>query len=185
MIIDVATCESPIGQVTLAVREGRLCALTFSDFWAAAETGLHRRFGPVEFRRAPDPAGAVRRVRDYFAGALDALDALPVETGGTAFQQRVWTALRTVTHGRTASYRDIARTIGAPAAVRAVGAANGSNPVCLVIPCHRIIGTDGSLTGYGGGLERKRWLLMHEGAQLGFAAMSRIESHRRGAEAAE
>ena len=99
----------------------------------------------------------------YFDGDLASLDEIDVELHGTAFQQRVWNALRTVTVGTTTSYAELARRVGAPAAVRAVGAANGANPVAVVLPCHRIIGSNGSLTGYGGGLERKRWLLHHEG----------------------
>ena len=115
---------------------------------------------PVE--TAPDPAGAITALRSYFRGALDALDGIPVELHGTPFQRRVWQQLRTVRAGTTSSYSNIARAIGAPAAVRAVGAANGANPVALIVPCHRIIGADGRLTGYGGGLDRKRWLLEHE-----------------------
>jgi O-6-methylguanine DNA methyltransferase len=99
-----------------------------------------------------------------FAGALDALERVPVDPGGTPFQQRVWEALRRIAPGTTMSYAELARTIGAPAAGRAVGAANGANPVCLAIPCHRVIGADGSLTGYAAGVHRKRWLLAHERA---------------------
>ena len=105
------------------------------------------------------------RLEKYFAGDLDALAGIIVDTGGTPFQQRVWSELRKIPVGRTASYGDIARAIGAPTAVRAVGAANGANPVGIVVPCHRVIGTNGNLTGYGGGIERKRWLLRHESAQ--------------------
>jgi methylated-DNA-[protein]-cysteine S-methyltransferase len=115
---------------------------------------------------AADPAGAVAILRDYFDGDIHALDRVVVEMDGTPFQRQVWTALRTVRAGRTASYSDIARAIGLPAAVRAVGAANGANPIAVVVPCHRIIGAEGSLTGYGGGLDRKRWLLEHEGVLL-------------------
>ncbi|MBW7935431.1 MAG: methylated-DNA--[protein]-cysteine S-methyltransferase, partial [Gemmatimonadaceae bacterium] len=89
---------------------------------------------------------------------------LPLAPTGTAFQQRVWKALREVPFGKTASYGDIARRIGNPKGVRAVGLANGRNPISIVVPCHRVIGSDGSLTGYGGGLDRKQWLLRHEGA---------------------
>ena len=166
MIIELAVCESPIGQMTAAVRDGQLCALTFSDHWAAGVKRLERRFGDVEFRRVDDAAGTVRRLREYFAGTLDALDSIPVVFDGTAFQQRVWAELRKIPPGRTVSYGEVACRIGTPAAVRAVGAANGSNPIAIVIPCHRVIGGDGRLTGYGGGIDRKRWLLAHEGAQL-------------------
>jgi methylated-DNA-[protein]-cysteine S-methyltransferase len=100
----------------------------------------------------------------YFAGEIGALDRIEVRTGGSAFQQKVWRALRTLPAGRTTSYGRLAARIGAPKAVRAVGAANGANPVSVVVPCHRLIGANGRLTGYGGGLDRKRWLLAHEGA---------------------
>jgi len=106
-----------------------------------------------------------RRIEAYFAGELDALDRIRVDAGGTPFQQRVWAALRCVPAGRTCSYSELAGEIGVPRAVRAVGLANARNPIPLVVPCHRVIGKDGSLTGYGGGLWRKRWLLDHEGAR--------------------
>jgi methylated-DNA-[protein]-cysteine S-methyltransferase len=105
-------------------------------------------------------------MRAYLAGRLDALDGLPVDAGGTPFQALVWAALRTIPPGQTWSYKALAERIGRPAAVRAVGLANGANPVGIVVPCHRVIGAGGSLTGYGGGLPRKRWLLEHEGALL-------------------
>ena len=128
---------------------------------------MRERFGDhVEYRRAKDPAGAVARLRRYLAGELDALDDITVDLGGTAFQARVWAALRKIPVGATWSYAQLARKIGNPSAVRAVGAANGQNPVSLVVPCHRVIASDGTLCGYGGGIERKRWLLAHEKALL-------------------
>lgn len=111
---------------------------------------------------APDSAFA-RAILAYFAGEITALDDLPVVVRGTAFETRVWQTLRQIPVGRTWSYRELAAAIEQPKAVRAVGAANGRNPVSLVLPCHRVIGANGSLTGYGGGLERKAWLLRHEG----------------------
>jgi methylated-DNA-[protein]-cysteine S-methyltransferase len=99
----------------------------------------------------------------YFAGHVESIDTLAIATGGTTFQRRVWSALRAIPAGRTVSYQALAAAIGHPRAVRAVGAANGANPIGIVVPCHRVVGTDGSLTGYGGGLDRKRWLLSHEG----------------------
>jgi len=114
------------------------------------------------------PGRAPGGVRDafgaYFAGRLDALSGLAWRTGGTVFQRAVWAALCTIPIGQTLSYKGLAEQIGSPKAMRAVGLANGSNPVGIVVPCHRVIGADGGLTGYGGGLERKRWLLAHEGA---------------------
>ena len=100
----------------------------------------------------------------YFEGELSSIEALPVATGGTDFQRSVWAALRAIPAGETRSYSALATSVGRPAAVRAVGLANGANPIGIVVPCHRVIGKDASLTGYGGGLERKRWLLAHEGA---------------------
>src|SRR5262249_22018948 len=164
MRLAVAELVTPLGLVRVAVREDRVCALAFDDGWARRARWLERRFGTVELTPVDEPAGVTSRLAAYFAGALDALDAIAVDTGGTAFQQRVWSALRRVPRGHTVAYRDLAATIGAPAAVRAVGAANGANPVGIVIPCHRVIGANGELTGYGGGLSRKRWLLDHERA---------------------
>jgi methylated-DNA-[protein]-cysteine S-methyltransferase len=166
MTIEITEYESPLGRVTLACRDQRLCAMTFSDRWAFADRALTRRFG-AEARHTANSESLCQRLDAYFAGALHALDGIAVDPGGTAFQSAVWTELRCVAPGRTTSYSELARRIGAPSAVRAVGAANGANPIWLVIPCHRTIGADGSLVGYGGGLERKRWLLAHEGALTG------------------
>ena len=161
-VLDVALVASPIGPLTVAARNGRVCTLHFGDVCAE----LIRRHGSDSVTMTRDPAGVVTALRAYFDGDLDALDRVDVDLAGTDFQRRVWSALRGIGAGRTASYADIARAIGAPSAVRAVGAANGANPVAIIVPCHRIIGTSGSLTGYGGGLDRKRWLLEHEGVFL-------------------
>ena len=164
MIVRVDEYRSPVGRLVVAVRDERLCALAFAGGWAHRRARLIETGARIENGRN---AAAVDRLDEYFGGQLDALDALAVDPAGTAFQRAVWTALRAIPAGRTASYGDVARRIGAPAAVRAVGAANGANPIALVVPCHRVIGSDGSLTGYGGGLDRKRWLLAHEGALSG------------------
>jgi methylated-DNA-[protein]-cysteine S-methyltransferase len=108
---------------------------------------------------------AVRQISEYFAGVRQEFD-LPIALRGTEFQREVWQGLRGITYGQTVSYGDLARAIGKPSAVRAVGAANGDNPISSIGPCHRVIGSDGGLTGYGGGLERKEWLLKHEGGLL-------------------
>ena len=157
--------DSPIGPLTVAAREERVCLLHFGPDGETVRRWLARWYGVGAVTPHGDPAGAVGALSAYFAGDVAALDGIAVEMNGTPFQQRVWTALRTVMPGRTASYAQIARHIGAPSSVRAVGAANGANPVALIVPCHRVIGTNGSLTGYGGGLERKEWLLRHEGLQ--------------------
>jgi len=167
MIIAVAEFDSPIGLINIAVCDGRLCALGFADRWRWRLDVLSRRWEPIEVRAGSDPAGVVGRLRAYFAGDVPVLDSIEVDPAGTPFQQRVWRALRLIPPGRTVSYGELARSIGAPAAVRAVGAANGANPIGIVIPCHRVIGVDGRLVGYGGGLERKRWLLQHEHANAG------------------
>jgi methylated-DNA-[protein]-cysteine S-methyltransferase len=109
------------------------------------------------------PENLKNAIERYFAGELAAIYALPIRTAGTAFQREVWSALREIPCGTTVSYAELAEQIGRPAAVRAVGLANGSNPIGVIVPCHRVIGSNGSLTGYGGGIERKRWLLEHEG----------------------
>ena len=156
---------TPIGDLFIvADREGRLRA----TFWTDDEQDLRRVLerqcsgAQIEFEPAIDPHGLTSALRAYFAGDLHVIDHLPVEAAGTPFQREVWRALRDIPCGTTISYGELARRIGRPAAVRAVGLANGSNPIGVVVPCHRVIGSNGSLTGYGGGVERKRWLLDHE-----------------------
>lgn len=161
-MILVQTLDSPIGPLTLAERGGRVCLLHFG----ADDPAIDRNFDtwyPGEARSRRPLPGTGEVVRRYFAGELAALDTVPVELNGTSFQKEVWLALRRIPSGVTISYAELARRIGRASAVRAVGAANGANPVALIVPCHRVIGADGSLTGYGGGLERKQWLLAHEG----------------------
>jgi methylated-DNA-[protein]-cysteine S-methyltransferase len=157
-----ARFKSPIGSILLYVHDGALVALNFEDRCQDLERHLARRFGPVRSVDHKDPAGVVTRLRAYFNGDVQALDPVAVDPAGTPFQRLVWAELRKIPAGRTASYADIARRIGRSRAVRAVGTANGENPVSLVIPCHRVIGSDGKLHGYGGGLDRKEWLLAHE-----------------------
>lgn len=159
--------DTPIGELQIVSdREGSLCAVHWSDHEASLRRWLQAHYGKQAYRldkadRRQDSTDAVAR---YFAGELGAIDALPVRADGTAFQNEVWNALRTIPCGATVSYARLAQQIRRPAAVRAVGLANGANPVAVVVPCHRVIGADGSLTGYGGGIERKSWLLRHEGA---------------------
>jgi len=163
-----ARIAGPVGELAAFARPGALCALSFADGRYDPLLGLRQRFGPVLVEEG-DPLGLDARFRAYFRGALDALDDLAVDTGGTPFQRRVWSVLRTIPAGRTLSYLEVARRVGAPEAVRAVGAANGANPVAIVVPCHRVIGASGALVGYGGGLDRKRWLLAHEKAPVAAA----------------
>jgi methylated-DNA-[protein]-cysteine S-methyltransferase len=164
MTIEVGDIESPIGRIVVAVRDGQLCALEFAGRRPSLRARLVKRFGPVEIRSVRDPGGVVGRLRAYLGGNLRALDGVAVDAGGTEFQRAVWREMRKVPPGQTISYGDLARRAGAPRAVRAVGGASGANPVGIVIPCHRVIARDGGLHGYGGGLDRKRWLLRHEGA---------------------
>lgn len=158
---------SPVGTLALVADEqGRLRALGWTEEHDRMEQQLRAaaKLPEVTLVRAKDPGGTATALRAYFDGELAALDRIAVETGGTEFQRAVWSALREIPCGATWSYGELARRIGRPSAVRAVGLANGSNPVAIVVPCHRVIGSDGSLTGYGGGIDRKRWLLGHERA---------------------
>jgi O-6-methylguanine DNA methyltransferase len=146
--------DSPLGPLLLAAENGALTMLWMS---------------PLPARDDPPPHAADRDVLDetaaqldrYFAGSLTAFD-LPLGLRGTPFQLRVWSALQEIPFGETTSYGGLARTLGQPGSARAVGLANGQNPVSIIVPCHRVIGSNGKLTGYGGGLDRKAWLLDHE-----------------------
>jgi methylated-DNA-[protein]-cysteine S-methyltransferase len=171
--ITLATIDSPVGKLTIAARGSRVSLVHFGDATDWVRSSLQSWYPGCAIESASDPAGAVSVLRRYFDGDVGCLDEVEVDLHGTPFQQRVWIALRTVTVGTTLSYAELARRVGSPTAVRAVGAANGANPVAVVLPCHRIIGSDGSLTGYGGGLERKRWLLDHEGANRSAADAQR------------
>lgn len=158
--------ETPAGAIVFARIGERLCALGFKDHWHRLRKDLEKRFGKVEIRPDADGGTAGRAFRRYLGGDLDALDGLEVDTAGTPFQEKVWSRLRKIPAGRTMSYGELARAVGDPAAVRAVAGANARNPVSIVVPCHRVIASDGKLSGYGGGVPRKRWLLAHEGALL-------------------
>ena len=154
---------SPIGEILLVTDErGMLRALDFHDFEARMLRLLRLHYGPRTLEPGAAPP-AVRQALDaYFAGDREALTASPWRTGGTAFQRAVWAGLAAIPPGETLTYGQLAARLGAPKAVRAVGLANGANPVGIVVPCHRVIGANGAMTGYAGGLERKRWLLEHE-----------------------
>jgi methylated-DNA-[protein]-cysteine S-methyltransferase len=157
--------QTPIGEALLvADGDGFLRAFDWSDHQARLRALMARYYGDVPLTEARAPAAVTGAVEAYFAGRIDAMAKIAWRTAGTPFQQSVWRALAAIPAGATVSYGALAATIGKPAAVRAVGLANGANPIGVVVPCHRVIGADGSLTGYGGGLERKRWLLTHEGA---------------------
>jgi methylated-DNA-[protein]-cysteine S-methyltransferase len=156
---------TPIGDLLIvADDEGNLRATFWTDHEQDLQRMLRRHYPgtPVELLPERNPHGLTDAIARYFAGELHAIDALPVMTAGTPFQREVWSALREIPCGTTTSYGQLAARLGRPAAVRAVGLANGANPIGVVVPCHRVIGANGSLTGYGGGIERKRWLLDHE-----------------------
>lgn len=165
MILTTHELPTPVGTILLVEAGGAAQALGFVDEQAHAAAlieGLRRRHGAITLAPASAPSDVATRLRAYLDGDLRAVDAVAVEAGGTAFQRRVWAALRRIPPGTTASYGDIARAVGSPAAVRAVGLANARNPVGIIVPCHRVIRADGSLCGYAGGLPRKAWLLEHE-----------------------
>lgn len=158
--------ETPLGPMLLLARDGVLIGLEFDDQPQRVERDLRLRFGTADLFPAADPYGLSTRIRAYFGGDLKVIENIPSDGGGTEFQRRVWAELRRIPCGETISYGEQARRLGDPKASRAVGLANGRNPISIVVPCHRVIGADGSLTGYGGGLPRKKWLLHHEGARL-------------------
>jgi len=163
--LTLETLQTPIGPILVAADDqGRLCGVEFWNDEAAMRKLLQRHFGSAKVASGKVAASLHAAFDRYFAGDAEALTSVPWRTGGTAFQQTVWKALTTIPVGETWSYAQLAAAIGKPSAVRAVGLANGANPVPIVIPCHRVIGKSGALTGFGGGLERKRWLLRHEGA---------------------
>lgn len=158
---------SPLGEiVVLADGAGVLHGLDFADAEGRLDRLVRRYWPGARVTAGAVPAATASALSAYFAGDPRALDALPTARGGTDFQQKVWAALRRIPAGVAWSYAELARQVGRPAAVRAVGQANGANPVSLVQPCHRVVASGGGLGGYAGGLERKAWLLRHEGAIL-------------------
>ena len=162
---------SPIGTIVLISDGEALRVLDFVDCEERMQRLLKLHYGEQRPVKSRGSLTLKRRVEDYFAGDLTSVDSIAVRTEGTAFQKQVWAELRQIAAGTTLSYGALAKRIGRPGASRAVGLANGSNPIAIVVPCHRVIGTNGALTGYGGGMERKRWLLKHEGAQLSLATL--------------
>ncbi len=166
MDVRKAEVRTPVGELVLVAEEGSLAFLGFDGRSPAFRAALERRYGSWRLPRGADPGGAVSRLKAYFRGDLAALEEIAVAPHGTPFQLEVWAELRRIRAGRTIAYSELAERFGDPLAVRAVAQANARNPVAVVIPCHRVIAKDGSLHGYAGGLDRKRWLLVHEGALL-------------------
>jgi methylated-DNA-[protein]-cysteine S-methyltransferase len=181
MRIRYTTFASPVGSITVAWKGETVVCVHMDEavnrtswrtrYRSAApierlRSELSERFGDVELEHAGPGARPARAFRRYFAGDRHALDRLAVDPGGTPFQAKVWKRLRAIPAGRTMTYGELADAVGAPGAARAAGGAVGSNPIPVIIPCHRVVGSDRKLTGFGGGLERKLWLLEHEGAAM-------------------
>jgi methylated-DNA-[protein]-cysteine S-methyltransferase len=166
-VFRIERLDTPTGRMLVATDDaGRLRVADWTDHEERMRRLLDRHYGAgrVGLREAAGRSLAATALARYFDGDLGAIETVETATNGTAFQRDVWAALRRIPLGRTTSYGSLAASIGRPRAVRAVGLANGANPIAVVVPCHRVIGADSSLTGYGGGLERKQWLLAHEGA---------------------
>lgn len=165
--LDTARVSTPIGPILLFALGDSLVGLEFDDR-DGRTTGLRERLarhlGPFDTRQVPDPAGASTRLARFFSGDVRALEDQCVRMLGTDFERSVWEQLRKIPVGKTVSYAELATRVGRPKGPRAVGQANGRNPIALFVPCHRVIASDGTLGGYGGGLERKQALLEHEGA---------------------
>jgi methylated-DNA-[protein]-cysteine S-methyltransferase len=177
-VFNLDRVATPLGELLVVTDERE--RLRASDFWEYESRmtrllRLHYGDGGVLLRNGAAPPELRARLDDYFAGGFTALDDIEIMTGGTDFQREVWAGLRSIRPGETWSYGELAVRLDRPRAVRAVGLANGANPVTVIVPCHRVIGSNKSLTGYAGGLERKRWLLEHEGA------LHRIVEKERGA----
>lgn len=166
MELGVEEIPSALGKLLLVTDGARLCALDYVGYEQRMTELLKPRYSNFRLTKSRTPCGFSSHLRAYLQGKLCALDAIPVSTGGTPFQQQVWMMLRTLPPGTVMSYGEMAVKLGSPHAFRAVGAANALNPIAIVIPCHRLVGANGNLTGYAGGLERKRWLLEHEGVDV-------------------
>lgn len=178
------TYGSPLGEILLVSdSDGALRALDFADYEQRLRRLLRLHYGTYELDLAPAPIAVANALAAYFAGDIDAVSQLRVATGGTPFQREVWAALRRIPAGRTTTYGELAVELGRAGASRAVGLANGSNPIAIVVPCHRVIGRDGTLTGYAGGLQRKRWLLEHERRYAHLASAERLTAARQDAPA--
>ncbi len=166
--------ESAIGTILVVTDSESLIALDFADYESRMQTLLDRRFKQIQLRSVKNPLGMRDRLAAYFSGNFAELETIPVNPGGTDFQQRVWRCLRSIPVGSAWSYGQLASQLGNSKAVRAVGLANSLNPIAIVLPCHRVIGANAQLTGYAGGLERKRWLLHHEGVALNASTSNQL-----------
>jgi methylated-DNA-[protein]-cysteine S-methyltransferase len=155
--------DHAVGPIHMVAEGGRLLAMEFGDVEHRLMPMLRSRFGKEPMLESEDDLSEITSaIRAYFEGDLAAIDAIEVDGGGTEFQRHAWQSLRAIPPGETRTYGQMAAALGRPNAARAVGMANALNPINLVVPCHRLVGSNGSLTGYGGGIERKRWLIDHE-----------------------
>ncbi|HEY2759976.1 MAG TPA: methylated-DNA--[protein]-cysteine S-methyltransferase [Pirellulales bacterium] len=155
--------DAPVSPLLIVTDlDGKLRALEFADHEARMHRLLSEHYGEYQLQPGTAPKTILSALDEFFAGNLAAIESIEVATGGTPFQRSIWRALRKIPGGATISYGQLAVRLNRPSASRAVGAANGANPIAIVVPCHRVIGANGTLTGYGGGLPRKRWLIDHE-----------------------
>jgi methylated-DNA-[protein]-cysteine S-methyltransferase len=164
--LDFDRIPSAIGDILVVSDGAALVALDYAGYEARMNALLAKRYGRFRLVGRADPIGASARVRAYLAGDFTAFDGLPVTTGGTPFQEECWQALRAIPVGTVTTYGTLAARMGRPSASRAVGHANSLNPVAIILACHRVVGQNRDLTGYAGGLDRKRWLLAHEGVRM-------------------
>jgi len=163
--LSIDRIHTPVGELLLVADvAGNVRAVDWSDYESRMLRLLALHYGKDGYRLEPvrNPHGLRDAIDRYFAGEVSVIDGIAVRSGGTPFQRGVWSELRKIPSGSAISYGELAKRIARPKAVRAVGLANGANPIGIVVPCHRVIGANGSLTGYGGGIERKKWLLEHE-----------------------
>ena len=158
------TYESPIGAMDMVMQGDKLVYLDFADNPERFERLLRVRFGDFQIRSGPRTSPIHKALDDYFRHGDDRFQGIAMETHGTAFQRQVWQALQEIPAGTTIDYSTLAKRVGKPRAVRAAGTSNGRNPIAIIIPCHRVVGRDGTLRGYAGGEDRKRWLIEHEAA---------------------
>ncbi len=164
--LELSIYASPLGDIQLLTVKQKLCYLDFADNPERMEKLMKTRYGEYEIIQAEVPTELNQCLNQYFSGDLDAFDDIEMDTGGTSFQRKVWRSLLKIPHGTTMDYSTLAHSAGNASAVRAAASSNARNPISIIIPCHRVIGKDGSLRGYAGGIDRKRWLLRHEGVAI-------------------
>lgn len=162
--LTASICKSPIGDIQLAFCGQKLCYLDFADNPQRMSKLLKTRFKEYSMTQSNSYKTAHHALDQYFEGAPDSFESIQLDTNGTDFQEKIWGALKSIPYGQTMDYSRLAGLANNRKAVRAAASSNAKNPIAIIIPCHRVIGKDGSLRGYAGGVQRKRWLLRHEGA---------------------